>query len=217
MYQLDRGESQPLLDRGEGQPLLGDAEFEKAVRGDVAAFETIVVFYERLVFNIALRMLGSVEDASDITQESFVKLFKNIKSLNDAKHIKSWLCRVAHNLCVDELRKRKNRPSKSLDDIRELEDSVVSQQFQDDAPGPEESLMLQEDLEDLERAVDQLSDEFKVMIVLRDIQGLSYQEISEITGLEMGTVKSRLCRARVRLRQLFLREQSELQIVKSDK
>ena len=214
MNRFERGEDCSIPDHDESRQFLKSPDFEKAICGDVAAFGEVVAFYEKLVFNISMRMMGSAEDAFDITQESFIKLFKNIKSLNDARHIKSWLCRVAHNLCVDELRKRRHRPSESLDDSVGLEDKMM-RQFKDDAPGPEESLLRQENILDLERALERLSNEYKIMIVLRDIHGLSYQEISEITELEMGTVKSRLSRARVRLRYLFLREQRDLKIVTS--
>ena len=191
-----------------------EAVLERAMRGDPAAFEEVVTLYERLVYNIAYRVLGNSEDAGDVTQESFVRLYKNIRSLEDVKHLKPWLCRVAHNLCIDELRRRKARPSESLDAAHELEDGAVSRQLEDKTPGPEEAVLLKEELEQLERAIAKLPDEYRVMIVMRDLSGLSYQEISEATQLEMGTVKSRLSRARARLREVFVREQSELRIVK---
>ena len=193
---------------------LSDAVLENALRGDVAAFEEVVAFHEKLVYNIAYRMLNNPEDASDITQESFIRLYKHIRSFESAGHIKSWLCRVAQNLCVDELRRRKGKPTKSLDETLEFEDSSASLQFADDGPTPEETAILQEDLSHLERAIAKLPEEYRAMIVLRDLGGLSYQEVAEITELEMGTVKSRLSRARMRLKELFLREQTGLQIVK---
>ena len=200
----------------ETRQILSDTEFEKLIRGDVAVFEKVVALHEKLVYNIALRMTGSTEDASDISQECFVKLFKNIRTFNDAKHIRNWLCRVVHNLCIDELRKRGNRPTESLDDQLELEDGSVNRQISDGSPGPEDETLRREMLGNLERAIDHLSDEFKMIVVMRDIHGLSYQEICEAAQLEMGTVKSRLSRARLRLKQLFLREQSGLTIVKTD-
>ena len=193
---------------------LNDAVLENALRGDVSAFEEVMVFYEKLVYNIAYRMLNNPDDASDITQEAFIRLFKHMRSFESANHIKSWLCRVAHNLCIDELRRRKNKPVKSLDETLEFEDSSASLQLADDDPTPEETVILQDDLDTLERAIAKLPEDYRTMITLRDLGGLSYQEVAEITELEMGTVKSRLSRARIRLKELFLREQSELRIVK---
>jgi len=187
---------------------------ENARRGDVSAFEEVMIFHEKLVYNIAYRMLNNPDDASDITQESFIRLFKHIKSFESTNHIKSWLCRVTHNLCIDEIRRRKGKLTRSLDEDIEFEDSSASLQIADDEPTPEETVMLQEDLDHLQRAIAKLPEEYRTMIVLRDLGGLSYQEVAEITELEMGTVKSRLSRARTRLKELFLREQSELHIVK---
>ena len=192
-----------------------EAVFEKAQRGDTAAFEDIVELHEKLVYSIAFRMLGSREDAADVTQDSFIRLFKNIRSLEDAGHLKGWLCRVAHNICVDELRKRKIRPTESLDAAHEFDDgSIASRQMEDSEPGPEDVALMREDIRQLERAIAKLPDEYRVMIVMRDLGGLSYQEIADATQLEMGTVKSRLSRSRARLKELYLREQSELRIVR---
>jgi len=196
---------------------LSEDEFEKAIRGDVAVFERIVVIHERLVYNIALRMTGDAEDAADITQECFVKLYKNIRSFNDVTHIKNWLCRVVHNICVDELRKRGNRPQESLDKMLETADGGMTRQHESGEPTPEETLTRRETMADLERALDKLPPDFKMMVVMRDIHGLSYQEISDAAQLELGTVKSRISRARSKLQQLFLREQSDLKIVSTDK
>jgi len=193
---------------------LSDAVLENALRGDVSAFEEVMIFHEKLVYNIAYRMLSNPDDASDITQEAFIRLFKHMRSFESTNHIKSWLCRVAHNLCIDELRRRKNKPAKSLDETLEFEDSSASMQLADDDLTPEETVILQDDLDTLQRAIAKLPEEYRTMITLRDLGGLSYQEVAEITELEMGTVKSRLSRARTRLKELFLREQSELRIVK---
>ena len=186
---------------------LSEVVLEQAALGDMDAFEQMMRHYEKLIYSITTRMFPNKEDAEDMLQEVFMKAYKNIGSCKSLKHYKTWLCTIATNTCIDELRRRKNKDAKSLDEDAaaggQAELYVVSSQ-----PTPEDAAIGSETWRELQRAMDKLSENEKILIVLRDIEGFSYQETAEITGLNLGTLKSRLSRARLKLRKLFLLEQN---------
>ncbi len=173
--------------------------FKKAQAGDVEAFETLITSYERLIYSITYNYFNNPQDAKDISQEIFIKVFLNIKSCRDAASFKGWLCKIAANACVDELRKRKNRPYVSLDDdVEAFGDSIPSP-----ADGPEAAAIRGETASDVRAAINKLPDDYRTIIILRDIHDLSYTEIAEATSSGLGTVKSRLSRARDALRSIL--------------
>jgi len=187
-----------------------------AKRGDIAAFETLVLEYEKLVYSVSLRMLGSNEDACDTVQEVFLRMYRNIQSFDDSKHLKNWLCRVTNNLCIDTLRqRRRGLGGHSSEALYNLE--TILEAYPETQLSAEEQAILNEQRTLLERSLSKLPSGYRIMIILRDINNLSYNEIAEITRTSLGTVKSRISRSRNRLREIYSKEQKPLKIVKLDK
>jgi RNA polymerase sigma-70 factor (ECF subfamily) len=177
-----------------------------AQRGDVMAFNELVLTYQTTVFNVALRTLGHPEDAADATQETFLSAYRAINEFRGGS-FKAWLLRIAVNTCYDVLRRRQRRPSTSLEVI--LEEGGDNPRLADRQVGPERAALGSETVEMIEQALLTLPDDQRTIVVLCDIQGLSYEEAADIESIALGTVKSRLSRARARLRQ-FLVERGEL-------
>ena len=176
------------------------ALIERSRRGDIAAFDELVRTYEKSVYNTAYRLAGSYDDAADVAQEAFVRAWNNLKSFRGDSAFSTWLYRIVTNVFLDDRKRKRARPQRSLDEAIALDESNVTRQFEDDAPGPEEVAEGVERRMVLERAIQTLPEAQRIVIVLYHTQGLSYEEIAEITNLPMGTVKSKLNRARLALR-----------------
>ena len=161
------------------------------------------------VYNVALRMMNHSEDAKDISQEVFLKAYRNIGNFDERSQFSTWIYRITANTCIDEMRKRKGRQSFSLEEELEGEEGSMQRQVADAGETPEESMLREEQKSEILQALESLSPEHKVAVILRDIKGLSYEEIAEILELTLGTVKSRISRGRNQLKQeiLKLREQ----------
>ncbi|NEO54104.1 MAG: sigma-70 family RNA polymerase sigma factor [Okeania sp. SIO3B5] len=169
-------------------------------RPDRAIFAELLHRYQLHVDKILYHLAPEWQDRSDLAQEVWIRVYRNIKRLQDPVKFKSWLSRITTNLFYDELRKRKRvTPPLSLDAPLALDDGIIDWEIATNTPGPEEELSTQEFYDYLRDAISQLPEVFRVTIVLREIEGLSYEEISEITGVSLGTVKSRIARARQRL------------------
>lgn len=179
----------------------------RASRGDEGAFEQLLFSIERLIYNIALRMMGNPAEAEDAAQESILKIYKNIKKCTDIKHFKNWACVITNNTCIDELRKRKNRNYISLDALADPEGDEVPISLPSDEPSPPEVLLRLESRDAVLAALEMLPPLMKSIIVLRDIEGLSYQDLAIILEVAEGTVKSRLNRARLALRKILSAEE----------
>ena len=179
--------------------VIEDARIQRAREGDLPAFNELVVEYQSLVCNLCMRMLGSQQAAEDTAQEAFINAWRNIKSFR-GESFRAWLLRIAANLCRDELRRRGRRPSTSLDTALEagMPDPV------DEALLPEESALNSELRGGLESALQELPEEQRVAIVLCDVEGLDYAEIATAMKTSLGTVKSRIARARMRMRDAML-------------
>ena len=176
---------------------------EQAQSGDQAAFESLISSYEKLVFNVAFRMMGNRDDALDMSQEALIKVYRNIEKCAGITAFKAWICTITTNTCLDELRKRKIRKAESLDSIYETEDGVKVKQTPANDPGPSEALLRKEDMRSIAEAINSLTDDYREAILLRDVNGLSYQEIADNLDLSIGTVKSRISRARGTLKQIL--------------
>ena len=174
----------------------------QARRGDLSAFEELVTRYEKRVYAIALRSSGSPEDAADITQEVFLKAWRSMESFRGDSGFATWLFRITMNMCVDHARRRQTQPQTQPlvqgeeDDERPIPDT---------APTPEEHLENSELGRELAAALDEVSDEHRRIVLLRDVSGMSYTEIAEVLEISEGTVKSRLSRARIALRKILLK------------
>ena len=171
---------------------------QQAQQGDVGAYNTLVLHYQDAVYNVAYRIMGEPGAAADASQEAFISAYKALSRFRGGS-FKSWLMRIVTNACYDELRRRKRRPQSSLDQIVETYESsplLVSRgEF-----GPEESRQWAEVIGAIGRCLEELPDEQRVVTVLRDVEGYDYNEIAEIMASTLGTVKSRLSRARSKLR-----------------
>lgn len=172
-----------------------------AQRGDLDAFNTLVLTYQEMLFNTALRILGDEDRAADATQEAFLSAFRALNAYRGGS-FKAWLLRTVTNACYDELRRRKRRPSQPLEPVTDDEDEIESPPWlADPSASPEEQLNQAELEHAIQHCLEALSPDFRVVVVLADIDGLDYSEVARIVRVPLGTIKSRLARARLRLRQ----------------
>ena len=174
------------------------------LRGNVNDFEKLVTAYEKNVYSLALRMVGDPEDAADMTQETFIKAYRSLSSFRGDSKFSSWLYRIASNVCLDFLRSRSRHPQVSLSSSDE--DGRTAFELPDMSRNPEEQLMKKLSMEAVRRGLEQLPEQQRQILVLRELGGLSYAELAQTLGLEEGTVKSRIFRARKRLCALLLRD-----------
>ncbi len=173
-----------------------------AQRGDLDSFNRLVLAYQSQVYNLAYRILGETEAAADAAQETFLAAFRGLRGFRGGS-FRGWLLRIVTNACYDELRRRQRRPTTSLDAMTEAETGPAP-----DGPGAvaqsSETPEVAMERADLARAIQEclqrLPPDFRVVVVLADVQGLDYQDIARTVGKPLGTVKSRLARARLRLR-----------------
>jgi RNA polymerase sigma-70 factor (ECF subfamily) len=181
-----------------------DALLVKAFqKGDRKAFDELVIRHKDRIFNLCYRFLGDFEEANDSAQEAFVKAYGSLKSFRLESAFLTWLYRVAVNTCKNKLGSRAfraNRKTVSLDNPGNDKDGFLPVEIQNGNPSPLARMEEKEKMVLLQKALDTLSEEFKMAVTLRDMEGLSYEQIAEITGLNLGTVKSRIARARTDLR-----------------
>lgn len=176
---------------------------------DDAAYDELVRTYNASIYHVACRMIGDPGEAADVTQDTFVKIFRNIGRFRGQSALKTWVFKIAFSEILNRLRwsrRRYRHLTVSLDD--DGDDGTnrsVPVQVPDDGPTPEAALESREREEAIERALRKLSNEHRSIIVLRDIQGFTYNEISETLGISLGTVKSRLARARADLKKSLMR------------
>ena len=174
------------------------AVIRRVLDGDGNAFEALVAAYEKNVYNLALRMTGNAQDAEDMAQEAFVKAYTSLPGFRGDSKFSVWLYRIVSNVCLDFLRRQNRRPASSLS--QEDEDGEESQMdIPDESQSPEQLLERSLTQEAVQRGLQSLSEEQRQILLLREIQGLSYEEIAETLDLEAGTVKSRIFRARKKL------------------
>ena len=184
-------------------------------KGDVNAFEAIVREYEKNVYNIALRMTGDREDALDVSQEAFLKAYHALGSFRGESKFSVWLYRIVSNACLDFLRERKRRAEVSLS-VGDDEDESAEVEIRDDSLSPETLLERKLTREAVQRGLLSLPEDQRKILLLREIQGFSYEEIGRILSLESGTVKSRIFRARRKLCE-FLAEDGNISLPSSSR
>ncbi|MGL5059618.1 MAG: sigma-70 family RNA polymerase sigma factor [Microcoleus sp.] len=169
-------------------------------RPEANAFAELLSRYQSHVDRVLYHLAPDWQDRADLAQEVWIRVYRNIQRLQEPVKFRGWLSRIATNLFYDELRKRKRvRTPLSLDVPRSLEDGEIDWEIPADSPGPEEDLTTREFYDQLREAIADLPEVFRTTIVLREIEGLAYEEIAEMTGVSLGTVKSRIARARQRL------------------
>ena len=186
------------------------------LKGDTNAYEYLVKEYEKNVYNLALRMTGNSEDAYDMSQEAFIKAYNSLGSFRGDSKFSVWLYRIVSNVCLDFLRSRNRRATVSLsvenDDGEEVELDVA-----DEASSPQ--LLLDRSLtrDAVRRGLQSLPPDHREILLLREIQGMSYDEIAETLDLEVGTVKSRIFRARKKLCAFLIKDGNIPDYVSSSK
>ena len=169
-------------------------------RPDRSAFAELLRRYQSHVEKILYHLAPDWQDRADLAQEVWIRVYRNIARLQEPAKFRSWLSRITTNLFYDELRKRKRmRPPLSLDAPRTLDDGEMDWEIAAEEPGPSDDLTTREFYDKLHEAIAELPEVFRTTIVLREIDGMAYEEIAEITGVSLGTVKSRIARARQRL------------------
>ncbi len=195
-------------------PIADEAQLISRVRrGDTAALGDLLEMHRRRLFNVSYRMVGNAEDAAELTQDAMVKVIEHFHDFNGQAALSTWMIRICMNLSISHLRKRKLRLTTSLDDDGGVGGGAGSASGGDDQstplrariasgePGPEQSVQQREMTANLHMALGRVAEEFRAVLVLRDLQEMDYQEIAAALSLPMGTVKSRLFRARLALRQ----------------
>jgi RNA polymerase sigma factor (sigma-70 family) len=172
----------------------------QAQQGDLDAFNRLVLAYQDMIFRLAYRMLGEVEPAEDAAQETFISAFRNLSGYRGGS-FKAWLLRIATNACYDELRRRKRRPTVPLEPVDEDDQEIESPGWlADPGEAPEETAARRELIQAIQDCLNQLPVDFRAVVALIDIEGLDYSEAAQAIHKPVGTVKSRLARARLRLR-----------------
>lgn len=173
---------------------------ERCKSGDIDAFDELVRMYERRIFNFALRLSSNHNDAEDVTVETFIRVYNAIENFRGDATFSTWLFRIAHNVFLDMRKKEKTHPHTSLQEALELDESEVTRQIEDPGPTPPELAETAELSAILRNAIEELPDYQRTMVLLYHTQNKSYEEIAEIMHLPIGTVKSRLNRARIALK-----------------
>lgn len=175
---------------------------QQARAGELNSFNQLVEKYQGQVYNLSWRMLGNAQDAEDATQETFVLAWQGLPRFKGGD-FKTWLLRIASNVCIDHLRANRRHQTISLDEL--LKDPAISQ-----LESPEDRVLREELAGLLNRCLLALPEKQRLVVILADVQGLSYEEIAQITGTSLGTVKSRLNRGRMNLRNLVLKQKELL-------
>jgi len=172
-----------------------------AQQGDLDAFNRLILAYQDRVYNQAFRVLGDSQSADDAAQDAFISAYKNLRSFRGGS-FRAWLLRIVTNACYDELRRRKRRPTTPLEPVDDEGDEIESPHWIAD-PGelPEDNIVRSELGDAIQECLDRLPEDFRVVVVLVDVQGLDYLEASDVIGKPLGTIKSRLARARNRMRE----------------
>ncbi len=175
------------------------ALIQDALNGSLDAFNGLVLHYQDIAYNVAYRIMGEHGAAGDASQEAFISAYQKLDQYRGGS-FKAWLLRIVTNACYDELRRRKRRPvtplEPEMDDGETFEDPYW---IEDDAPDPEEKSEQVELDEAIQHCINELEDKFRVVLILVDVEGMDYETASEVAGTPLGTVKSRLARARERV------------------
>jgi RNA polymerase sigma-70 factor (ECF subfamily) len=177
------------------------ALIHSAQGGDLEAFNTLVLAHQDALFNTALRILGDEDRAADATQEAFLSAFRGLNGYRGGS-FKAWLMRTVTNACYDDLRRQKRRPTTPLEpETGDGEEMDSPRWLADPSLSPEQELEADELEHAIQHCLENLPTDFRVAVVMADIQGLDYSEVAQASRVPLGTIKSRLARARLRLRE----------------
>ncbi len=177
---------------------------QKTKNGDLDAFDELVRRYEGKIYGLAYRFMGNHADASDLAQDTFIRVYQALAGFRGDAAFSTWIYRIAANICRDELRKRQRRRSVSMDEM--IDASPANVPTADGSYSPEETVQRYEVQRQVQFCLNELSDDHRLVLVMREIQGLSYEEIAGALQCSMGTVKSRISRARSALKDKMSKE-----------
>ncbi len=169
----------------------------RAQQGDNSAFEQLLFAHQKKVYNLCLRMAANPDDALDLSQEAFIKAWRALGQYQFEASFSTWLFRLTSNVCIDFLRQKKRRQETSLTENYDDSDEGAELSLPDCAPLPEQQAITNETKIELARAMGQLAPDHREILQLRVVEGLPYEQIADILGVRVGTVKSRLARAAV--------------------
>src|SRR5450759_596611 len=171
-----------------------------ALGGDLDAFNRLVLAYQDMAFNLAYRMLGDDSSAKDVTQKAFISAYRGLTGYRGGS-FRSWVLKMVTNASYDELRQRKRHPTTPLEPELDDDEEIESPRWlADDSPSPEESVERAELEDAIQNCLSDLPDDFRIIVVLVDVEGLGYEQAAAATGNPLGTIKSRLARGRLRMR-----------------
>jgi len=175
---------------------------KKVVGGDKNAFEELLLANQKNVYNLALKMTGNEEDALDISQDAFLKAYRQLSGFRGESRFSVWLYRLTYNLCIDFLRKKPREGAVSLS-LHDDSDDTYQLEIPDFRNLPEDSVMREELREDITNSIEELSPRYREILIMREVTGMSYCHIASVLNLGEGTVKSRLARARLSLAKIL--------------
>lgn len=183
---------------------LQEAKWLKESReGSKDAFESLVSPYINKIYAICFRVLGHEQDAYDAAQETLLRAYRSIGTFKGNSAFSTWLYRIATNQALDTARKKGRHKVVSMQGLTDKDDSPRELEMPDASPGPSELLEQEDTVKLVQKAIGELKEEFRTVIVLRELEGLSYEEIAVVTGASVGTVKSRLNRGRQSLKKIL--------------
>lgn len=180
----------------------------KSQQGDMDAFEQLLLQYEKRVYTIAYKYMGNHEDAGDMAQEALIKAYRSIGNFRGESSFGTWIGRITANRCLDELRKRKRLTVTSLDEEIELEEGSVQKEAVADTATPEEHVIRTETVEYVQSMLSTMREEYRIVLVLRELEGHSYEAIAQMLSCSVGTVKSRINRAKRYLKEKIQMDQN---------
>lgn len=176
-----------------------------AIQGDLNAFNRLVLAYQDMAFNLAARMLNDPDQAADVTQTAFISAYRSLNSFRGGS-FKAWVMRMVTNACYDELRRQKRRPTTPLEPVADDDEEIESPAWlADDSASPEEMAERRELNDALQSCLQSMDPEFRAVVVMVDVEGLDYAEVADSLSTPLGTIKSRLARARLKLRDCLHR------------
>lgn len=178
----------------------------RARQGDPQAFEGLVLRYQRYVYNLALRVVGNPMDAEDIAQQAFVRAWRGLPQFKGEAHFSTWLYRIVTNVCYDHLPRIKR-------DLTTLEPDDVIEDVPDEQQGVERTVLTDEECRLLHEALNKLPESYRLLLTLRHLQELSYEEIAGVTGMPLGTVKTGIFRARQKLKTALQHQEIGQEVV----
>lgn len=172
----------------------------KAIEGDEAAYKNLLENYRGAIYNLLYKMVRNKEETEDLVQEAFMKAFKALPSFNEEYAFSTWLYKIAVNNCIDHMRKKKLQ-TYSINKPVQSKDGELDREFPDTSMSPDKSILSEERASIIETAIDELPENYKTAIILRHSEEKSYEEISKILNIPLGTVKARIFRAREMLKK----------------